>query len=132
VATVHVVVKETIRTHLTLAHIFHMYVSSDKPWMAHAVSRRTPVRYGRVAFVLATHEDTQFTGPHKIPYAPVHNSNLLTGARRSVLNQLRRELPPSSSEFQIGPLLFLPIQYSPFLPNCPTQSPIMPTIQSFC
>jgi hypothetical protein len=46
-------------------------------------------------------------------YAPVHNSNLLTGARRSVRNRLRRGLPPWSSEYQIKPLSFLPIKYSP-------------------
>jgi hypothetical protein len=50
----------------------------------------TSVRYGRIAFVSATHEATQFAGPHKIPYGPIHNSNLLTEARRSVLNRHRR------------------------------------------
>jgi hypothetical protein len=65
-------------------------------------------------------------------YASVHNSNLLTGARHSVLNQLMWGLPPWSSEYQIRPLSFLPIQYSPLSPNCPARSPIMPTIQSSC
>jgi hypothetical protein len=36
-------------------------------------------------------------------------------------------LPPQSSEFEIKPLILLPIQYSPLSPNCPTQSQIMPT-----
>jgi hypothetical protein len=89
VATVHNVVKETIRAHLTLVHIFHEYASADTPWVAHALSRCTPVRYGRIAFVSVTHEAIQFVGPHKIPYALVHNSNFLTGARRSVLNRHR-------------------------------------------
>jgi hypothetical protein len=102
------------------------------PWVAHALSQCTPVRYGRIAFMSVTHEATQFVGPHKIPYALVHNSNLLTGARRSVLNRHRRGLPPWSSEFQIRPLPFLPIQYFLFSPNCPAQSPIMPTIRSSC
>jgi hypothetical protein len=86
VATVHNAVKETIRVHLTLVHVFHMYASADTPWVAHALSYCTTVRYGRIASVSAAHEVTQFVGPHKIPSAPVHNSNLLTGARRSVLN----------------------------------------------
>jgi hypothetical protein len=86
VATVHNVVKETIRAHLTLVHIFHMYASTNTPWVAHALSRCTPVRYGRIASVSVTHEATQFVGPHKISYELVHDSNLLTGARRSVLN----------------------------------------------
>jgi hypothetical protein len=86
VAIVHNVVKEMIRAHLTLVHIFHAYASADTPWVAHALSRCTPVRYGRIASASVTHGATQFVGPHKILYEPVHNSNLLTGARRSVLN----------------------------------------------
>jgi hypothetical protein len=85
-ATVYNVVKQTIRTHLALMHVFHTYALADTLWVAHALSHFTPVRYGRIAFVSAAHEATQFAGPHKIPYAPVHNSNLLIGAKRSVLN----------------------------------------------
>jgi hypothetical protein len=98
----------------------------------HALSRCTPIRYGRIASVSATHRATQFVGPHKIPYVPVHNSNLLTRAKRSVLNQHWQGLPPWGSEFQIRLLPFLPIQDSPFSPNCPTRSPIIPTIWSSC
>jgi hypothetical protein len=128
VATVHNTVKVMIRAHLTIVHAFHAYTSMDTPWVAHAVSQYAPVRYDRIASVLVTHEATQFARPQEIPYVPVHNSNLLTGARRSVLNQLKRGLPPWSSEFQIRPLPFLPIQYSLFFTNCPARSPIMSTI----
>jgi hypothetical protein len=83
VATVHNAVKEMIRAHLNLVHVFHVYASTDKPWVAHALSHFTPVSYGRIASVSATHKATQFVGPHKILYAPVHNSNLLIGARWS-------------------------------------------------
>jgi hypothetical protein len=58
VATVHNTVKETIRAHLTLVHVFHAYASTDTPWVAHALSHFTPVRYGRIAFVSAAHEAT--------------------------------------------------------------------------
>jgi hypothetical protein len=119
VATVHNTVKETIRAHLTLVRVFHAYASADTPWVAHALSHCTPVKYGRIAFVSATHKATQFVGPYKISYVPVHNSNLLIEARWSVLNRHRRGLPPWSSEFQIRPLSFLPIQYSPFFSNGP-------------
>jgi hypothetical protein len=85
-ATVHNAVKEMIRAHLTLVHVFHAYVSVDTPWVAHALSHFTPVRYGRIASVPAAHEATQSVGPHKIPYVLVHNSNLLIRARRSILN----------------------------------------------
>jgi hypothetical protein len=94
VATVHNAVKETIRAHLTLMHVFHVYASADTPWVAHALSHCIPIRYGRIASVSVTHEATQFVGPHKISYALVHNSNMLTGAKRSVPNQHRWGLPP--------------------------------------
>jgi hypothetical protein len=132
VATVHNAVKEMIKAHLTLVHIFHVYASVDTPWVAHALSNFTSVRYYRIAFVSAAHEATQFVGAQKILYALVHNSNLLTGTRRSVLNRYRRGLPPWSSEFQIRPLPFLSIQYSSFSPNCPARSPIMQFIWSSC
>jgi hypothetical protein len=81
VATVHNVVKETIKAHLTVVQVFHAYASADTPWVAHALSHFTPIRYGRIASVSAVYKSTQFAGPHKIPYALVHNSNLLTGSR---------------------------------------------------
>jgi hypothetical protein len=60
VATVHDVVKETIRVHLTLVHVFHTYTLTDTPWVAHALSHYTPIRYGRIASVSAAHDATQF------------------------------------------------------------------------
>jgi hypothetical protein len=60
VATVHDAVKETIRIHLTLVHVFHRYASEDTPWMAHALSHYTPVRYGRIASISVAHDATQF------------------------------------------------------------------------
>jgi hypothetical protein len=62
-------------------HVFHVYASVDTPWVAHALSHFTPIRYGRIASVSVAHKATQFAGPHKIPYAPVHNSSLLIRAR---------------------------------------------------
>jgi hypothetical protein len=80
-ATVHNAIKEMIRAHLTLVHVFHTYASADTPWVAHALSHFTPIRYGRIASVSVAHEATQFAGPHKITYVPIHNSNLLIRAR---------------------------------------------------
>jgi hypothetical protein len=60
VAKIHDEVKEMIRAHLTLVHVFHAYASVDTSWVAHALSRCTPVRYGRIASISATHEATQF------------------------------------------------------------------------
>jgi hypothetical protein len=60
VAIVHDAVKEMISAHLTLVHVFHAYASVDTPWVAHALSRCTPVRYARIVSVLATHDTTQF------------------------------------------------------------------------
>jgi hypothetical protein len=60
VATIHDAVKETIRTHLTLVHIFHAYASADTPWVAHALSHYTPVRYGRIASVSVAYDASHF------------------------------------------------------------------------
>jgi hypothetical protein len=60
VATIHDEVKETIRAHLTLVHIFHAYALMDTPWVAHALSHFTSVRYGRIASISAAHNATQF------------------------------------------------------------------------
>jgi hypothetical protein len=60
VATVHDAVKETIRAHLTLVHVFHAYASADTPWVAHALSHYTSVRYGRIASVTVAHDATRF------------------------------------------------------------------------
>jgi hypothetical protein len=49
-----------IRAHLTLVHVFHAYASTDTPWVAHALSHYTPVRYGRIDSVSAAHDATQF------------------------------------------------------------------------
>jgi hypothetical protein len=58
VVTIHNVAKETIRAHLTLVHVFHAYASADTPWVDHALSRCTPVRYGRIASVSMTNDAT--------------------------------------------------------------------------
>jgi hypothetical protein len=58
VTTVHDAVKEMIRVHLTLVHIFHTYASADTPWVPHALSHYTPIRYGRIATVSAAHDAT--------------------------------------------------------------------------
>jgi hypothetical protein len=60
VATIHDEVKEMIRAHLTLVHVFHAYASADTLLVAHALSHFTSVRYGRIASVSAAHDATQF------------------------------------------------------------------------
>jgi hypothetical protein len=59
-ATIHDEVKETIRAHLTLVHVFHACALADTAWVAHALSHYTSVRYGRIASVLVAHDATQF------------------------------------------------------------------------
>jgi hypothetical protein len=60
VATIHDAVKEMIRAHLTLVHVFHAYASANTLWVAHALSHCTLVRYGRIASILVAHNATQF------------------------------------------------------------------------
>jgi hypothetical protein len=127
---IHDTVKEMIRAHVTLVHIFHVYASTDTPWVAHALSHCTPIRYGRIASISAAHDPSQF-GDSICPICVstfqmlVHSDPIIMG-----LNRHRLGPPPWSFEFQIRPLPFLPIYYSPLFLNCPTRSPIMPTIRS--
>jgi hypothetical protein len=99
VATVHDAVKDTIRAHLTLVHVFHLYASADTLWVTHALSHYTPVRYGRIAFVSAAHDTTQF-GDFIYPVCVntfqmlVHSDPTDVGLKRH-----RRGLPPWSSKF---------------------------------
>jgi hypothetical protein len=58
--TVHDAVKEMIWAHLILVHVLHVYASADIPWVAHALSHSTPVRYGRIAFVSVAHDIIMF------------------------------------------------------------------------
>jgi hypothetical protein len=60
VATIHDAVKETIRAHLTIVHVFQAYASMDTPWVVHALSHYTPFRYDWIASVSTTHDATQF------------------------------------------------------------------------
>jgi hypothetical protein len=125
VATVHDAVKETIRTHLTLVHVFHAYASTDTLWVAHALFHYTFVRYGRIASVSAAHDTTQF-GDSICPICVNTFQMLVHSDPTDVdLNRHRRGLPPWSTKFYIRLLSFLSIQYSPFSPNCPARSPIM-------
>jgi hypothetical protein len=131
-AIVHDVVKDTIKAHLILVHVFRAYATTDTLWVAHALSYCTPVRYGRITSISAAHHATQF-GDSVCPICVstfqmlVHSDPTDAG-----LNQHRQGLPPWSFEFTIQTTLKLPIQYSSFSPNCPTQSPIMPTIRLSC
>jgi hypothetical protein len=132
VATIHDAIKKTIRVHLSLVHVFHAYALTDTPWVAHALSHCTPVRYGRIASVSGTHDATQF-GDSICPIC-VSTFQMLVHSDSTDAGLYRKKwgLPPWSFEFTIQTTLNLPIQYSPFFPNCPTRSLIMPTIRSSC
>jgi hypothetical protein len=94
VATVHDAVKEMIRAHLTLVHVFHVYASADTPWVAHALSHYTPIRYGRIASVSVAHDATQF-GDSICPVC-VSTFEMLVqrGSTDMGLNRHKRRLPP--------------------------------------
>jgi hypothetical protein len=94
VATLHDDVKETIRAHLTLVHVFHAYASMDTPWVAHALSHYTSVRYGRTASVSAAHDATQF-GDSICPVCINIVQMLINqGSTDAGLNRHRQGLPP--------------------------------------
>jgi hypothetical protein len=122
VATIHDEVKEVIRAHLTLVQVFHAHGSVDIPWVAHAVSHFTSIRYGRIASVSVAHDATQF-GDSICPVCVSTFKCLFIQTKPTrALIDTGGGLPPWSSEYQIRPLPFLPIQYSPFSPNCPARS----------
>jgi hypothetical protein len=131
VAIIHDEVKETIRVHLTLVHVFHAYASVDTSSVAHALSHYTSVRYGRISSISATHVATQFGDSICPVYVSTFQMLVHSDPTDVGLNRHRRGLPPWSSEYQIRPLPFLPIQYSPFFPNCLARSPIIPFYQLF-
>jgi hypothetical protein len=94
VATIHDVTKETIKAHLTLVHVFRAYASADTPWVAHALSHCTPVRYGRIASVSVTHDISQF-GDSICPTCVSIFPMLIHSDPTDVdHNRHRRELPP--------------------------------------
>jgi hypothetical protein len=130
VATIHDKAKETTRADLTLVHIFHAYALVNTPWVAHALSRCTPVRYGKIASVSVTHDVTQFGDFICLVCVSTVQMLVHHGSTDAGLNRHRQGLPPLSYEYLIRPLPFFPIQYSPLSPNCPARSPIMPPIWS--
>jgi hypothetical protein len=114
VATIHDAVKETIRAHLTLEHVLHAYALTDTLWVAHALSHCTPVRYGRIAFILVTHNATQF-GDYICPMC-ISTFQMLdhSDPTDAGLSRHRQGLPPWSPEFMMQTTLNIPIQYSVF------------------
>jgi hypothetical protein len=132
VATIHDIIKETIWAHLTLVHAFHVYASTDTPWVAQALSHCTPVRYGRITSISATHNMTQFGNSICLVCVSTFQMLVHSDPTDAGLNRHRRGLPPWSFEFMIQTTINLPIPYSPISPNCSARSPIMPTIRSSC
>jgi hypothetical protein len=94
VAIIHDVVKEMIMAHLTLVHVFHAYASADTPWVAHALSHYTPVRYGRIASVSMTHDATQFGDSICLVCVSTFQMLVHSDPTDADLNRLKRGLPP--------------------------------------
>jgi hypothetical protein len=129
VATVHNAINETIRAHLTLVHVFHVYASVDILWVAHALSHCTTIRYGRIASVSMARSATKFgdsicVSTFKYLFIQTQPTWALTdigrGYHLGALN-FRSNHSPS-----------FPSNIPPLSPNCPAQSPIMPKSRSSC
>jgi hypothetical protein len=131
VATIHDVTKKPGRILPRPSAVFHTYASADTPWVAKTLSHYTSVKQGKVSSNLSTHEATQFGDSIYPIYINTFQMLVHSDPTDAGLNRHRRGLPPWSSEYQIRPLSFLPIQYSPFSPNCPARSSIMPFYQIF-
>jgi hypothetical protein len=131
VATIHDVTKKLGRVLPRPSAVFHAYISVDTPWVARTLSHYTSVKRDKVSSNSSIHEATQF-GDSICPVC-VSTVQMLVhqGSTNASLNRHRRGLPPWSSEYQIRPLPFLPIQYSPFSPNCPVWSHFKPFYHLF-
>jgi hypothetical protein len=105
VTTIHDEVKETIRAYLTLVHVFHAYASTDIPWVAHALSHYTSIRYGRIASVSVAHDATQF----RDSICPVCVSTVQMLVHQGSIDAGLNRHRWGSSEYQIRPFPFLPI-----------------------
>jgi hypothetical protein len=94
VTIIHDEIKETIRDHLTLVHVFHVYALADTPLVAHALSHYTSVRYASIAFVSVAYDTTQFGD--SICSVCVSTVQMLVhqGSTDADLNRHRRGLPP--------------------------------------
>jgi hypothetical protein len=60
VATIHDVTKKPGRVLPHPSVVFHLYVSTDIPWVARTLSHYTSVKQGKVSSNSSTHEATQF------------------------------------------------------------------------
>jgi hypothetical protein len=124
--TVHNVTKRLGRVLPLPSAVFHAYTSMDTPWVARTLSHYTSLKRGKVSSNSSTHETTQFGDSIRLVCVSTFQMVVHSDPTDAGLNRHRRGLPPWSSEYHIRPLILLPIQYSPFSPNCPTRSPIMP------
>jgi hypothetical protein len=113
VATIHDVTKNPGQVLPHPSAVFHAYASADAPWVSQTLSHYTSVKRGKISSNSLTHEATQF-GDSICPVC-VSTFQMLVhpDPTDAGLNRHRRWLPPWSSEYQIRPLPFLPIQYSP-------------------
>jgi hypothetical protein len=107
--------------------VFHAYASTDTPWVAQILSHCTPVKQRKVSSNSSTHEGTQFRDYICLVCVSTFQMLVHSDPTDAGLNRHKQGLPPWSSEFTIQTTLNLPIQYSPFSPNCPAQSPITPS-----
>jgi hypothetical protein len=126
VATIHDVTKKPGRVLPHPSVIFHVYALVDTPWMARTLSHYTSMKRGKVSSNSSTHEATQFRDSICSVCDSTFQMLVHSDPTDAGLNRHRRGLPPWSSEYQIRPLPFLPIQYSPFSPNCPARSHFKP------
>jgi hypothetical protein len=84
---------------MLITNEFHAYASVGTPWVAHALSRCTPIMYGWIASDSATHDATQF-GDYICLVCILTFQILVHSDTTDVgLNRHRWGLPPWSSEF---------------------------------
>jgi hypothetical protein len=106
-----------IKAHLTLVHVFHSYASVDTPWVTHALSHFTSVRYGTIASVSAAHGATRFGDS----ISPVCIS---TFKCLFIRTQLTRALNNSGGGYHLG-ALNIRSDHSPSFPSSILHFPLI-------
>jgi hypothetical protein len=132
VTTIHDVTKKPGRVLPHPSVVFHAYASMDTSWVARTLSHYISVKRGKESSNSSTYEATLFGDSICPVYASTFQMLVHSDPTNAGLNRHMRGLSHWSFEYQIRPLPFLPIHYSPFFHNCPARSPIMPTIRSSC
>jgi hypothetical protein len=130
-ATIHDVTKKPDWVLPHPSAVFRTYVSVDTPWVARTLSHYTSMKRGKVSSNSSTHKATQFGDSICLVCVSTFKCLLIRTQPTQALTDIGRGHHLRAPNIRSDHSPSLPIQYSPFSPNCPARSPIMPFYQLF-